>query len=101
MSLDAAQRSAGYADVLDFVLELLEEITADRDVEPLSPGHLLGDLGLESINLVYLIAELQQEFRLGDALISALRERRIDIRRLSAGELATFTAGLGARTEAV
>jgi hypothetical protein len=81
---------------LDFVLELLEEITADRDVGPLSADDALGELGLESINLVYLIAELQQEYALGDALISALRERRIDVRRLTAGELADMTAALGA-----
>jgi aryl carrier-like protein len=95
VATDLAASAAG-RDVLPFLLELLEEITADIDLEPLSADSELGSLGLESINLVYLIAELQQELGLGDALISLLRRERIDVRTLRAGVLARLVERLRA-----
>src|SRR5262245_17145439 len=71
-----------------FILELLEEITQDWDIEKPTAVTELGSLGLESINLVYLIAELQEEYELADALITRLRRDRIDVRRLGVDQMA-------------
>jgi hypothetical protein len=76
----------------EYVVELLEEITADWDRGPMSPATELGSLGIESINLVYLLAEVQQEFALGDRLLGTLRAERIDIRTLRVGELCELAA---------
>jgi len=72
---------------LRYILDLLEEITADWDSEPISAATELGALGIESINLVYLLAEVQQEYSLGDRLLGRLRIEQIDIRALCIGEL--------------
>jgi hypothetical protein len=58
---------------LGFVTEILMELTVDLDVGPIESSDRLGNLGLESISLVYLIAEVQQRFQLGDALVQTLR----------------------------
>ena len=58
---------------LEFVTGILSELTMDLGGEPADPDSELGSLGLESISLVYLIAEVQLAFSLGDALIRALR----------------------------
>ena len=39
----------------------------------MSAGTSLGQLGLESINLVYFVAEVQQHYDLRDALFNQLR----------------------------
>ena len=56
------------------VVGVLTELTADLD-DPVEvgPSSRLNGLGLESISIVYLIAEVQQVFGLGDALVQALR----------------------------
>lgn len=81
-------KSVQFDAILGLILELLEEITADWDTGPVSAATELGSLGIESINLVYLLAELQQEYSLGDRLLRELRSQQIDIRRLLVGELA-------------
>jgi hypothetical protein len=86
----------GWPVVERFVVDLLGDIAADLDLPPLTAQTPLGSLGLESINLVYLIAELQGEFALGDALIARLRADRIDIRTLSVHEMALLVDGLRA-----
>jgi hypothetical protein len=77
-----------------FMLELLAEIAEDLDLPELTHSTPLGSLGLESINLVYLIAELQGEFGLGDALIARLRADQIDIREFEVREMAALVDGL-------
>jgi acyl carrier protein len=59
--------------ILDYVTEILREITADWDVGEITAATGLGHLGLESINLVYFIAEVQQHYDLRDALFNHLR----------------------------
>jgi hypothetical protein len=79
-------------NVLTFVTEILDELTEDLDVGGVAPEDLLGDLGLESISLVYLIAEVQQEFDLGDRLLDSLRwHPPTDVRGLTVGEFAQRT----------
>ena len=87
-------RGMARLDALSFVLELLEEITVAQDGEPLTRDTRLDSLGLESINLVYLIAEVQHEYGLGDGLIATLRAELIDIRLLTTSELAAMVERL-------
>jgi hypothetical protein len=78
--------------VLPFVTEILDELTEDLDVGGVGPEDLLADLGLESISLVYLIAEVQQEFGLGDRLLDSLRwHPPTDVRALTVGQFAERT----------
>ncbi len=75
--------------VLAFVTEILDELTEDLDLGEVGPEDLLGDLGLESISLVYLIAEVQQEFGLGDRLLDSLRwHPPTDVRTLTVAQFA-------------
>jgi acyl carrier protein len=60
-------------EVLPYVIQVLREVTADWDVGEISAETSLGNLGLESINLVYFIAELQQHYGLQDRLFTRLR----------------------------
>jgi hypothetical protein len=58
--------------VLKHAIRVLQEVTAEWDVGPISADTRLGGLGLESINLVYFIAELQQHYGLGGRLLAGL-----------------------------
>jgi hypothetical protein len=83
------------------VLRLVTEISQDRGTRPVTGDRRLGDLGLESISLVYLIAELQQELALGDRLVRDLRIRSsVELPMLTVGELAELAAALSGRMEA-
>ena len=73
------QAKPGRQDIFDYVLELLREITADLDVPDISGDTQLGELGIESISLVYFIGELQRHFQLDDRLFENLRETRRNI----------------------
>jgi hypothetical protein len=74
---------------------LLDEITEDLDLGVITDDRRLGDLGMESIGLVYLIAEVQQEFGLGDSLLQALRSGpRADVRAMTVGAFTTLVADL-------
>jgi hypothetical protein len=78
---------------LALVLEILTEVSADLDLPPITAKTVLGELGLESISLVYLIAEVQQELDLGDGLLSALRARpEVGVRALTVDEFAVLAA---------
>ena len=89
--------------VLAFVTDILDELTEDLDVDGVTPQDVLGDLGLESISLVYLIAEVQQEFGLEDRLLESLRwHPPTDVRALTvaqfaerAGQVLTATVPVG------
>jgi acyl carrier protein len=81
----------GTDTVLDFVTEVLTELTQEWDLGELDPGLRLGELGLESISLVYLIAEVQHEFGLGARLLQALRaDERLDVRAMTIRTFAAF-----------
>jgi acyl carrier protein len=83
-----ARVDASQTRIEALILDLLEEITQDWDIGKPTATTELGSLGLESINLVYLIAELQAEYGLEDALIARLRRDRIDVRLLRVDEMA-------------
>jgi acyl carrier protein len=69
-SSDASDR------ILEHVIGVLQEVTAEWDVEPISADTRLGGLGLESINLVYFIAEIQQYYGLQGRLLAGLTASR-------------------------
>jgi Phosphopantetheine attachment site len=81
-------------EVCQFIIGLLDEIVAEWDHEPIGPTTELGSLGIESINLVYLLAEVQHEYGLGDRLLNALRTEQIDVRGLRVGELSELVVAL-------
>ncbi len=76
--------------VLEYVTRMLEEITTEWDVGPITETTRLGDLGLESINLVYLIAEVQHSYGLQDLLFRKLVARGTHINELHVVEIVDF-----------
>ena len=60
--------------ILEYVLQVLQEVTAEWDIQALTAETQLGDLGMESINLVYFIAEVQQHYNLEDRLFIRLKQ---------------------------
>jgi acyl carrier protein len=67
------QQGVERQDILAYIIEILTEITADWDVGEISSETQLGNLGLESISLVYLIGEVQHYYHLQDLLFEKLR----------------------------
>ncbi len=77
-----------------FIIDLLDELTAEWNSVRIEPGSGLGELGLESISLVYLLAEVQLEYGLNDALFGALRSEEHDVKEMTVAELASVADGL-------
>lgn len=65
-----------YDDAFSVLQEIFEDLEDDLDMDggELSADAKLIELGMESISLVYLISELQQNYGLGDALFRKLRD---------------------------
>jgi hypothetical protein len=80
--------------ILRHVIEILTDITADWDIVEISSKTCLGDLGLESISLVYLIAEIQQYYNLQDLLFKKLRTAEIKVTDLQVADLVDFISEL-------
>jgi acyl carrier protein len=81
--------------VLAFVVGVLADITLDLDLNGgITSTTRLGDLGVESIALVYLIAEAQQRFGLEDLVFQALRQEERGIVDLQVGGLVELICGL-------
>lgn len=74
------------------VREIVADLTAELDVGPIGTDRRLGSLGLESISLVYLVAEVQEELELGDALVAALRGLDVPVPDLTLGQFADLAA---------
>ena len=74
--------------ILDYVTQILREITADWDIGEITADTRLGQLGLESINLVYFIAEVQQHYDLRDWLFNRLRADATMLTDRRVGEVA-------------
>jgi acyl carrier protein len=77
-------------EVLAHVLGILEEITSDWDVGTISADSRLQELNLESINLVYFIAELQQKYGLGQRLFTHIRLAGRPLAELRVADIAEF-----------
>lgn len=80
--------------ILQYVVGILREITADWDVEEINADTGLGNLGLESISLVYLIAEIQQHYNLQDLLFKRLRAAEVNITLLRVGDIVDLVSEL-------
>lgn len=86
--------SQDIAEVMTAIRALIEDVAEDWDLGEVSEATRLVDLGMESISLVYLVAELQQQFGLGDALFNHLRKQDQLIRDMTVGDLANSIAAL-------
>lgn len=80
--------------ILQYVVGILQEITADWDVGEITIETCLGNLGLESISLVYLIAEIQQHYNLQDALFKRLRADEVNITLMRVGDIVDLVSEL-------
>jgi len=69
------------------MISVLKEITGDWDVGEISATTQLGALNLESINFVYLIAELQQKYGLRQRFLTRIRSIERPIADLRVAEL--------------
>ncbi len=84
-------RSTNDDEIFRYVSGVLREVTADLDVDEITPHTQLGSLGLESISLVYLIAEIQQHYGLQDRLFSKLRAKAMNIQALRVADVVGYT----------
>ena len=74
--------------------DLLSDINEDWEGEEVAPTTRLVDLGLESISLVYLVAELQQMYSLGDRLFRKMREDGTLLKDMTVGNIVDLLGGL-------
>jgi aryl carrier-like protein len=77
----------GVEKIFASLKELLSDINEDWESGEVAPGTRLIDLGLESISLVYLIAELQQMYGLGDRLFRKMREDGTFLKDMTVGDI--------------
>jgi acyl carrier protein len=77
-------------EVLAHVVGVLEEITGEWDVGRISADSRLSALNLESINLVYFIAELQQTYGLQQELFTRIRSTAQSLGDLRVGDIVDF-----------
>lgn len=67
--------------------EILTDVTEDWDVGEITVDTRLIDLGMESISLVYLIAELQQSYGLGNELFRKMRAEGLLLKEMTVGDV--------------
>jgi acyl carrier protein len=85
--MSAHGNGAGRGEVLAHVIRVLQEITDDWDVGQISADSPLATLNLESINLVYFIAELQQKYGLQQQLFTRIRATARPLGDLRVGDI--------------
>jgi acyl carrier protein len=79
--------SLGAGEVFAAIRALIEDVAEDWDPGEISADTRLVDLGMESISLVYLIAELQQQLGLGDRLFNQMRTDGTQLKDMKVGDL--------------
>ena len=77
-------------DVMAHVIGVLEVITGEWDVGEISADSRLAALSLESINLVYFIAELQQTYGLQQQLFTRIRSADRPLGELRVADVVDF-----------
>ena len=80
----------GRDEVMAHVIGVLEAITGDWDVGEISADSRLAALSLESINLVYFIAELQQTYGLQQQLFTRIRSAARPLADLRVADIVDF-----------
>jgi hypothetical protein len=68
LKLNSEKREA----VQNHVLGILQSLAVDSDPEAITGETALGDIGLDSVSIAYLIGEIQQSYGLRDALYRTL-----------------------------
>ena len=91
---ETLQTMEGHSQVLTDVLELMNELAGDWEYsDTITPGtYLLGDLGLESLDLVVIGTEIQQRYgRLPFVeYLAEIGQRPVQQRDVSVSELVAF-----------
>jgi len=82
------------ADVVAYIADLLADVLGDTEIVDINEYTRLDALGLQSISLVYLIAEIQDKYRLDDALFDRLRSSRTRVTELSVGNVVDLVCNL-------
>jgi hypothetical protein len=94
-----AHHEDGSHEVVAHLIRILREITADWDVLEISPETRLDSLGLESINLVYFVAEVQQTYHLQDRLVGCITAANRPLADLRVAEIAHFVQEIRRQSE--
>jgi len=91
-----------YDDAYSVLKEIFEDLEDDLDTDgaELSADLKLIDLGMESISLVYLISELQQNYGLGDALFRKMRDEEKLLVNMTVDDILNSVVELGAKASA-
>lgn len=76
-------------EIFGALKEILADLNEDWDVGEVTYDTRLVDLGLESISLVYLIAELQQTYALEDKLFRKMRNDGSLLKDMTVGDILT------------
>ena len=72
----------------------MNDVAEDWDVGEITPETLLIDIGMESISLVYLLAELQQHYDLGDRLFGKMRAEGALLKEMNVNDVLTLIQSL-------
>ena len=73
--------------VLNHVISLFEDLTQDLDIDPISGTTRFNSLGIESIDFMLAITELQAHFDLGDRVMRQLEVMEVGDQGLEVQEL--------------
>jgi aryl carrier-like protein len=84
--------------VLAVLQEILSDVAEDLEESSVDPDRPLVELGLESISLVYLIAELQQSLGLGDLLFAKMRAEGTLLKQMTVGDIVTAIQEIAGRS---
>jgi hypothetical protein len=72
MNKPGAMAGVGREDVANHIMEKLRSLTEDVDIDTITLQTCMGDTGLDSVCVAYLIGDIQQKYELGDAVYRAL-----------------------------
>lgn len=92
--MSGSQRGVEKNEILNYVVEVLKDITSEWDVGEIGAETRLGDMGLQSINLVYLISDIQQHYDLKDLLYTELVKAGVLFNDLHVREVVDMVYGL-------
>ena len=83
-----------FQKIFETLKTLLKDINEDWEAGEVTTDTRLVDLGMESISLVYLIAELQQMYGLGDALFRKMRGEGTFLKDMTVGDVLNSLSAL-------
>jgi len=86
-NMQGSSTEIGREDVANHLLEMLRTLTQDVDIDPITLQTCLGDTGLDSVCVAYLIGEIQQQYALRDCVYRALVKTNTPILTLRVSEI--------------